>query len=134
MPNDNDSLLAEGDQPYLMNDGVTSSPSFDGSVPNNIANIDPTSDISTSLSNTDTPNLGVSSGGIPSSNASTGDASDHVDPSVDGVPKETDGLVPDGSITNKIKKPRRSEEIVFDLLHVELRHKHAKCRKVDAYS
>lgn len=65
------------------------------------------------MSHTDTPILGVSGGGISSSNASTGDASDHIDPSVDGLPKETDGLVPDGSITNKIKKPRRSEEFPF---------------------
>ena len=114
--NDNDQISAEGDQAYLLNDGNASSSSFDGSVHNNIGSTDPSVDIPNSLSNSE--NL-VNAGGVPVYGASTGGAPDHIDSSVDGLPKETDSLVPDGSSTTKIKKPRRSEE--FDLRFCMLR-------------
>ena len=97
-------MFAEGDQPYLLNDGNASSSSFDGSVHNNIGNSDPSVDIPNSF--TETLPVNVNTGCV----ASTGGASDHMDSSADGVLKETESLVPDGSSTTKIKKPRRSEE------------------------
>ena len=101
--NENEFLPVEGDQPYLSNDGTTSSSSFDGMVPNNFASTDLTAEMAA-----DTQGFGVNGGTVPGSNTSTGDASDHVEPSVDSIPKEADGLV-----SSKIKKPRRSEEFSF---------------------
>ena len=104
----------------VLNDGNASSSSFDGSVHNNIGNSDPSVDISNSFNNTET--LPINAGNVPGSGASTGGASDHIDSSVDGLPKDTESLVPDGSSTTKIKKPRRSEGFDLQILHDELRH------------
>ena len=101
----------EGDQPYLLNDGAASSSSIDGSVPNTDSLIDAPS--------SDNPPFGINGGSVPP----TGSISDHIDPSVDGLPKEADALVPDGSSTTKIKKPRRSEEFDYEfILHANLIH------------
>ena len=115
-------MFTEGDQQYLLNDGNASSSSFDGSVHNNIGNSDPSADIPNSFTNAETLPISVNAGNVPGSLASTGGASDYIDSSVDGLPKETDSLVPDGSSATKIKKPRRSEEFDLQIMHEELRH------------
>ena len=119
--NENDPMFTEGDQPYLINDGNASSSSFDGLVHNNIGNSDPSVDIPNSFTNAETLPNSVNTGNVPGSGASTLGSSDHIDSSVDGLPKETDSLVPDGTSATKIKKPRRSEEFELQILHDELR-------------
>ena len=102
-------MSTEGESGYL--DAVTPSSSFDGPVPNSIGNTDCSVD-NQGLSG----ETGSLAGGAPGSFASTGAASDQADTLVDGVSKEMDNLVPDGSNTAaKIKKPRRSEEYLIIL-------------------
>ena len=120
--NENDSISTDGDHQYLLNDGNASSSSFDGSVPNNMGINDPTMDGHNSMApgaSDASSSLGVNGGG----------SSDPIDSSFEGLSKDMDCSVPDGSNTMKIKKPRRSEGFDFQsFLHAGLRHSYARCR------
>ena len=120
--NENDSISTDGDHQYLLNDGNASSSSFDGSVPNNMGISDPTMDGPNSMApgaSDASSSLGVNGGG----------SSDPIDSSFEGLSKDMDCSVPDGSNTMKIKKPRRSEGFDFQsFLHAGLRHSYARCR------
>ena len=119
--NENDSISTDGDHQYLLNDGNASSSSFDGSVPNNMGMNDPTMDGPNSMApgaSDASSSLGVNGGG----------SSDPIDSSFEGLSKDMDCSVPDGSNTMKIKKPRRSEGFDFQsFLHAGLRHSYARC-------